>query len=832
VLDDVLPRLPAPRRNALERALLVVDATAGAVDSRALGLAVRDALVVLAEQRPPVVAIDDLQWLDAASTGALAFAVRRLGASSVSVLLTRRVDVAQRSELERALPEADIQRLRPFSVGALHAFLRNRLRRVFARQTLLRIHDQSGGNPFYALELARALGPEIDPTRPLPVPESLDDLVRGRLSGLPPATHEALALAAAVGTAPESLLERAGITPEALAPALDAGVITRERGAIRFTHPLLASAVYDPSVHRRLASVVDDPLARARHLALAAEAPDAEVATVLEEAALTAAERGAPAVAAELAEQALRLTPPSDRADHGRRALAAVRAQHRAGEWTRAKTIAEGLLAESDIGPLRAEALVALAELESLERASALLEEALHETAARPALQARIHCDLAGATRFTKGFVGALDHARAALALADEVNDDVLRVEALNMVALLGGAVGDPDAPAHAQRAYELACAAGDARLQAMSVPFDAFELGGVDEARALLERDYRATKEQDELAAGTILYVLSWVELLAGHWPLAADYAAQAYEIAIQYGLEAPWNHVPIAAIAVHRGQLDLARAHSERGLRLGEEQIGLHTPVHLGTMGVIELQSGDLDKAAKWFAEAEASTTRLGWRGPGHRWWLGDHVETLLALDQVDDAVRLLDGWGRRCAAIPIRPRARPRHALPWAGRGRGKRCRRGRIAPRGCGRAARGSRRHLWPGAGTARPRRRPQAQAAEARCPRCDRVGSPRFRAARRRRVDREGTVGARPDRWTHPRARIDRRRTARRGARLRGADEQGGRRCALRGRANGRDAPLPRLCQARRSLTGRARTHLRARGAKFRGTHDFKLSPAA
>jgi DNA-binding CsgD family transcriptional regulator len=46
-------------------------------------------------------------------------------------------------------------------------------------------------------------------------------------------------------------------------------------------------------------------------------------------------------------------------------------------------------------------------------------------------------------------------------------------------------------------------------------------------------------------------------------------------------------------------------------------------------------------------WFAEAEAQTTRLGWHGPGHRWWTDDHVEALLALDQVDEAVRLVDAW-----------------------------------------------------------------------------------------------------------------------------------------------------------------------------------------
>jgi DNA-binding CsgD family transcriptional regulator len=62
---------------------------------------------------------------------------------------------------------------------------------------------------------------------------------------------------------------------------------------------------------------------------------------------------------------------------------------------------------------------------------------------------------------------------------------------------------------------------------------------------------------------------------------------------------------------------------------------------------MGVVALQCGDSRTAAKWFAEAEAQTTRLGWHGPGHRWWIGDHVEALLALGGLDDAVRILDEW-----------------------------------------------------------------------------------------------------------------------------------------------------------------------------------------
>jgi DNA-binding CsgD family transcriptional regulator len=98
---------------------------------------------------------------------------------------------------------------------------------------------------------------------------------------------------------------------------------------------------------------------------------------------------------------------------------------------------------------------------------------------------------------------------------------------------------------------------------------------------------------------------------------------------------------------VAAHRGRLELAKEHSQRALQLGEEQFGRHTPVHLGTLGFVAVQSGDLAAAVRWFAEAEEVTTRLGWRDADRRWWVGDQVETLLALDRLDDAVRVLDAW-----------------------------------------------------------------------------------------------------------------------------------------------------------------------------------------
>jgi len=245
LLCDVLPVLSGPRRRALEAALLLEGASGDPVDQRALAVAVRDVLHLLSEREPILIAVDDVQWLDPSSSSALAFALRRLNANHVLLLLARRhVDGAFPSE--HALGASRVQRLPigPLSVGALHRLLRDRIGRPFGRQTLLRIHERSGGNPFYALELARALDADVDPLQPLPVPETLEELVRARISGLPVTTRQALAFASALGTISESLLERAGIAAKALEPAIAAHVVERQNGTIRFTHPLLSSVLY------------------------------------------------------------------------------------------------------------------------------------------------------------------------------------------------------------------------------------------------------------------------------------------------------------------------------------------------------------------------------------------------------------------------------------------------------------------------------------------------------------------------------------------------------------------------------------------------------------
>jgi DNA-binding CsgD family transcriptional regulator len=660
VVDDVLPALSAPRRRALEVALLRKEAAGDPVDRRTLAVALRDALQLLSDRGPIVIAVDDVQWLDPSTSQALTFALRRLGTSPVSVLLARRLDLGERnrhSDLERALGDRVRQvALGPLSVGAVHRLLRDHMGTAFPRQTLIRIHEHAGGNPFVALEIARVLPADIDPLQPLPVPETVEELVRARIAALPASTQEALAFAAAVGTPTEALLERAGVAASDLEVAIAARIIEREDGALRFTHPLLSSILYAGlgderrSVHARIAEIVQEPVLRARHIAQSIDTPNQDVARLLDDAAIVANERGAPEVTAELAEQALRLTPLDQGDERRRRALAASRAHLATGEWMRARTIATDLLANTEDGPLRAECLLLLSEFEHDDLAVPVLEEALRCAASNPRLEALISIRLGWAQRFRNGFPAALGATRRGLELADHLRDDALRLEALENLHTLGILVGDPATPTYAARARMIAAATGHARQarEANLLYSGTFiESDDTDSQRVRLEQAYREWHERDELFSAQVLWDLSWVELAGGRWALAAEYAARAREISTQYGVEKNQDYIPVAWIALHRGELQVALDESDRGLKLCEEQIGFHPPLLKAVSGLVALARGDAVTAAAILGEADHRAQAMGWGAPGARPWTADYVEALLQLDRIDEATRVVDAW-----------------------------------------------------------------------------------------------------------------------------------------------------------------------------------------
>jgi len=217
--------------------------------------------------------------------------------------------------------------------------------------------------------------------------------------------------------------------------------------------------------------------------------------------------------------------------------------------------------------------------------------------------------------------------------------------------------VGDPDAPRLSGPAPDFATVLGGERLvqEATLAIVNTFASSSSrGEARALLEREYREWSDRDEPRGARALWGLAWVEFWAGNWTLAAEHAARAFDISIQYGLEVPQDHLPIAVIAVHRGQLELAHEHSARALELAEEQFVLHPPQHMGVLGLVALWSGDPSAAEEWLDKADRRATELGWREPSVRWWSSDYVELLLELGRIDDAVGVLDAWNTDAARV----------------------------------------------------------------------------------------------------------------------------------------------------------------------------------
>ena len=152
-VPDEIGGLPAPQRRALRIALLLEDASGRSPEARTIAVALTALLRLLSFERLVLVAIDDAHWLDPQSAAALEFALRRLDGTSVRLVATARTGS------DTALLEADARRVLvgPLEFDALAALLRERFDVGFRRPVLRRLDEASGGNPFYAIELATAL---------------------------------------------------------------------------------------------------------------------------------------------------------------------------------------------------------------------------------------------------------------------------------------------------------------------------------------------------------------------------------------------------------------------------------------------------------------------------------------------------------------------------------------------------------------------------------------------------------------------------------------------------------------------------------------------------
>jgi DNA-binding CsgD family transcriptional regulator len=690
VVAETLHRLPPPQRRALEIALLLRDPKGVPPDDRAVGTAFLGCLRVIAGASPVLIAVDDIQWLDTASMHALEYASRRLAREPVGLLAAVRTapDEAEVSELMRAF-DNDVEELAvgPMSMGALYELVRGQLDVEFLRHELVAVHELSGGNPFFALELASALkrtGSRLVPGEAFPVPANLRELVRDRLAMLPRPAMATLRFAAALARPTVSVVGRATGSVERterdLEAAERAGVIELQGDRILFAHPLLASIHLAAApqrlrlgAHRKLAAAVTDQEERARHLALAAEGADAETAGILADAAEHARSRGALATSAELAEQALRLTPPKHVEQMHDRVLVAAERRYAAGDTALARELLQTALATASAGPERARLHWGLSKI-TQDRPVALdyCRRALEETGDDELLRAQILEGLAS----TAGASPATEpraYARESAALAERLGDTRTLARALAYLCDDAYQRGEGVNTEVFERAVALEDAFGGLEIDSGPTFVYAFVLRNAGEyarARALLERLCERGKTGGDAAVCRPLLVLALVEFETGNWDRAEHLAREGYEIAVQTGRESaePEGLTILGAIAAARGKTETARMHVEHALRLADER-GTGQRMPRTVLCFLELS---LENYASAYDALLPLIKHLRKRAKGIYPVLRqecDLAEALVGMGRNHEARALVDSWDAPVDPSPITVASRARGLLAAA-------------------------------------------------------------------------------------------------------------------------------------------------------------------
>jgi DNA-binding CsgD family transcriptional regulator len=481
--DGALDRLPVPQQRALAVSLQRAEDDGREVDALAVPLAVRGLLTQLCETSPVTLVIDDLQWLDQASEGSLGFAVRTIDPRRLSVLVGKRPDPDAGTDLLRSLaePRHEIV-LRPLADWAIGQLLRERLGQRWTQPMAAGVARASGGNPFLALMIALAMQSDVSKWRwsaqqghdPIfPVPPSLSGLLCEKVSLLPESSRDVLLLVSAAGrltvTQLQRFVEEARLRA-ALEDADDADIARVGAGSVvDFTHPLLASAIYDVAApaerrraHRVLADKLDDPVERARHRSKSIIAPDEKVAGELERAADVSRSRGAQQLAGELLEGAAVATPSDvDTANSFRRWIRAVDTYFGAGDALAARTALEKGSALAEAPEYRAQVLVRQARLaDELRGARSLTEQAFRMAPAGSEVRAEILAELSEYHRMEGHGRLAVRLTEMAIRAAAAVNRPDVQLTALNQ---LQGAqrlwgIGDPGQTLHV---IEQLCSSG-----------------------------------------------------------------------------------------------------------------------------------------------------------------------------------------------------------------------------------------------------------------------------------------------------------------------------------------------------------------------------------
>ena len=236
---------------------------------------ITDLLCRHAADRPLLLILDDMHWADAGSLRLLTTLAGSLAGVPALVVVTYRATeqaaLAGTLATLARLPVVDRLPLSGLDAGGVLRLMAARLGTTPDEGLAGVVHDRSGGNPFFVVELARLLGSRSHPQDQ--IPDGVRDVLRRRLSGLPEQTQATLLVAAVAGREFDLDVVRdvSGLDDDAALVAIEAallsGLVIEEPavGRFRFTHALVREAIYDDvsrirraRLHARVAARLGD----------------------------------------------------------------------------------------------------------------------------------------------------------------------------------------------------------------------------------------------------------------------------------------------------------------------------------------------------------------------------------------------------------------------------------------------------------------------------------------------------------------------------------------------------------------------------------------------
>ncbi len=681
VPENLLAALPELQRDALDAALLKrVPPQTGAC-RRAILTGVTAVIRHMADTCPVVIAVDDLQWLDASTAEVLAYLARRVTGAPVTLLATHGnspgqplpagLDQAVGTERVLYLP------LGPLSRPELYEVVRGSTELTLAWPELLRLHEASGGNPLTAIEIARALhrsGTGLAAGESLPVPASIAALVAARISALPERTCSALLVASALAHPTVGLIQAAmsaageqvpASGPGMLDSAEDLGLVHIRDGAVRFAHPIFSAEIYSLAsparrreVHRLLAGIVAGDEERAWHMALAVAGPDRQVAAALEQAARAAGARGAVLSAARLWELAARRTPPADSHDAAARTTAAAVCLSLLGGTDRARSILESVTKGMGAGRQRARAMLSLATVLYFQDSAAAAVAMCRRTPTYGdrLLQARLHLLTAWFDeRDTCARVREADAAVAILEGGEVTASPDMQAAALlsrgyyRFLAGQGIERGDLARGRSMLSSYTPSWEWAWAQLTGIQWIRSLDLVQAAADCKALIPR---ADENGDEIFMVQVLLHLAEIECWLGHVGQAKTLAAQV-ALGIEQTGQRRWRALAYYIRALpdaYLGEMQSARAAAGRGLEIASADDDPYVAIPLlGVLGFTAITLGEFAEADRYFSRGDELMVSMGLAEPTRHRFYGDHLEALLAkgdLARAADLQQRLEG------------------------------------------------------------------------------------------------------------------------------------------------------------------------------------------